>query len=205
MTAPRHFIDIWKMQADGNNQTRLTTSSTDESYPAWSPDGTQIAYIGPEFDSERDVCVMNPDGSNRHPITGIGTTEGNRVSWSSDSARIYFSSQRGPHSWWDVFVMDRDGLNVHAITNDAAADAHAVLSPDGTRIAFCSQRDTPGFHRLFVMNEDGSGITRLTPAVNHNDGTPAWGSPCPALTPALTDLVFETNLNGNGDIYGAAG
>src|SRR5215207_7562639 len=41
--------DLWVMNADGTNQTNLTnTPDTNEGQPAWSPDGTKIAFTGPD-------------------------------------------------------------------------------------------------------------------------------------------------------------
>ena len=52
------------MNADGTDQTRLTNSPASDTYPAFSPDSSQIA-----FDSNRDgndeIYVMNADGTNR--------------------------------------------------------------------------------------------------------------------------------------------
>ena len=143
---------------------------------------------------------MNPDGSNRHPITGVETTEGNSLSWTRDSATIYFSSQRGPNGWWDIYRMNRDGSNVQAITNDAPPDGDPAISPDGSVVAFVSQRDTPGHYRLFVRNALALGpIVRVTPAVNADDGNPSWRAitsvPCP--TPVvLADVQVAASADG---------
>jgi len=57
-------MEIYVMDADGDNQTRLTTDEQFDVVPAWSPDGTQIA-----FSSSDGVVTMAPDGSNPRVLT----------------------------------------------------------------------------------------------------------------------------------------
>jgi TolB protein len=53
------------MNADGSNQTRLTTDPAREFGAAWSPDGTKIAFLR-SLPAERDVYILNADGSDQH-------------------------------------------------------------------------------------------------------------------------------------------
>src|SRR5215211_1820570 len=60
--------DIWVMDADGTSQTNLTnTSDTNEGQPAWSSDGTRIAFTSDRDDvgDFTDLWVMDADGSNQ--------------------------------------------------------------------------------------------------------------------------------------------
>ena len=54
--------DVWTINADGTDLTRLTHSPAFEFDPSWSPDGTQIAYRSDRGD-ESEVWVMNADGT----------------------------------------------------------------------------------------------------------------------------------------------
>jgi len=65
--------DIWVMDADGTNKTRLTTDSAWENYATWSPDGTAIAYL-----KNGNIWSMNADGNAQTQITfsgGIGSLD----------------------------------------------------------------------------------------------------------------------------------
>lgn len=75
------------------------------------------------------------------PIPGprIASTEG----------KIAFVSDRSGHE--DIYLMDRDGSNPVAITNDEAEDSQPAWSPHGNRIAFISNRARGGSPQLFLM------------------------------------------------------
>jgi TolB protein len=59
------------MNADGSNPTRLTSPTTPNGAPSWSPDGTRIAY-----EQNGDIWVMNIDGSRNIQITSGFWTDG---------------------------------------------------------------------------------------------------------------------------------
>jgi TolB protein len=62
---------------------------------------------------------------------------------------------------WDVWVMNADGSDVHALTDTPGQDYPSAWSPDGKRIAFFSRRASADGD-TFVMNADGSGVRRIT-------------------------------------------
>jgi len=180
-------FEIYVMDADGSNQTRLTTSPGTDAEAAWSPDGTQIAFRS-ERDGNSEIYVMDADGSNQTRITDDPARDA-RPSWSPDGTQIAFQSDRDGD--FEIYVMAPDGSGVTALTDDPGTDANPAWSPDGTQLVFNSDRD--GDHDIYVMAADGSGVTPLTddPAADSN---PAW-------SPDGTQIAFTSNRDANNEIY----
>jgi Tol biopolymer transport system component/tRNA A-37 threonylcarbamoyl transferase component Bud32 len=167
---------IYVMNADGSGQTRLTNRRGRS--PAWSPDGTHIAFERVVRNDE--IYVMNADGSGQTNMTNNPASSDYGPAWSPDGLRIAFTSKRDGDA--EIYVMNADGSGVTRLTNNPAHDCSPSWSPDGRRIAFHSDRD--GDAEIYVMNADGSGLTRLTdnPA---DDWIPAW-------SPDGTRIAFES-------------
>ena len=123
-----HFIgefglssEIYVMDADGNNQRRLTNNRKSDSSPSWSPDGKWIVFSADRKGDNvnYEIYVMDADGNNQRRLTN------NRVhdtspSWSSDGKRIVFSSYRDGNG--EIYVMDNDGENQQKLTNNPGND-----------------------------------------------------------------------------------
>ena len=181
--------DIYVMDADGANTTRLTNNPASDFGPAWSPDGTKIAFVSSrEGFGNDEIFQMDADGSN--PIRLTNDSAGDYdPAWSPDGTKIAFTSTRDGNS--EIYVMNANGSNPIRLTNDSATDYGPAWSPDGTKIVFASDRD--GNFEIYVMDADGSDPANLTnnPA---DDADPTW-------SPDGAKIAFETLRNGNQDIY----
>jgi Tol biopolymer transport system component len=156
-TAPEPGIYV--MQADGSKVRRIATSSTTfAEFPAWSPDGKQVAFVdtrvaGDLPDSRLDV--VNRDGTGRHEVTA-GVAGSTRVAWSPDGAWILFFGS----SNCDLCAIHPEGSGMHqlaALSPDSTAGfGFPSWSPDGLRIAFEREQS------IVVMRADGSNQVALT-------------------------------------------
>jgi hypothetical protein len=115
--------DIWVMNADGTEDTPLTSGPAIDNAPAWSADGEQLLFDRKEGGSGLTIWTMNADGTDQRPLAG-----GAAPDWSPAGNRIAF--QRGLQIW----VMDADGGSERSITADVPGyQLSATWSPTGER------------------------------------------------------------------------
>jgi Tol biopolymer transport system component len=162
---------ICVMNADGTNlvsiENGLGYGGTDGG-ANWSPDGTKIAFSSGR-NGDREIFVMNSDGSNTINLTNYGAAWDDGPIWSPDGEKIAFNSYRDGN--FEIYVMNADGTNPHNLTNHPATDNNPVWSLDGTRIMFVSERD--GNSEIYVIDSDGNNLVRLTENAA-NDYSPVW-------------------------------
>lgn len=156
---------IYVVNRDSTNVRRLTYTEARHDEPAWSPDGSRIAFTRQVFGEGADVWMMNIGGSEEVNITddlGIGNFRS--PSWSPKlndiEYRIVFSGEiNGETHLWS---MRDDGTNKVQLTFDAQTiNTEPDWSPDGKSIVFV--RSGPAlFGDLFIISSQGGLATNLT-------------------------------------------
>lgn len=193
--------EINAIQSDGLNHTLLLSEPMLIMGLVPSPDGEQIAFWGcpGSLSSDcsagkgLDVWVVNWDGLNLRNLTEDSAANDSHPDWSPDGEQIVFDSERSGNP--QVYVMNSDGSNPRALTDDPGQNTEPKWSPDGQWIAYhCSQE---GETRICVIAMNGASP----------DGQPA-GEPIAGTTPvwspgSLEDgarLAFLCFQDGHSDI-----
>jgi dipeptidyl aminopeptidase/acylaminoacyl peptidase len=196
------FNDLLVMNADGSGRVRLTSHFGSVSGPAWSPDGSKIAFASDQS-GRSEIYVVNADGSHLVQLT---TTGGFAPSWSPDGTRIAVGIKitdvlQEP----SAFVMDAaDGGNVVPLM----PGEDPAWSPDGSVIALATCPTVvcdPDGYRLTLIHPDGSGAATLDAVTGAHE--PAWapdGSRIALRREMPENLfggIYTVNPDGSGIVH----
>jgi TolB protein len=177
----RGDLDVYVMNADGTDQTAITSDDNEDIDPTWSPNGKLIAFNRfPADFSGCEVYVMNADGSGVRQLTHGGTPYDFGGIWSPDGKQIAFKSNRDGDD--DLYVMNADGTGIKQITNIGWAAAVTAWSPNGKQLAFIGYYDytqlgDAGDTEIYVVNVGDGKISQLTDNQVDDEGDHAGWSP----------------------------
>ncbi len=135
-----------------NGYTQLTTDVGGTS-PAWSADGSQLAFVGLERNNKRGIYTIKVDDpASMQIVLKAGTFAS--PAWSPDGRKLAFASSRY-RDLPDVFVVDSDcrlrcDREMMQITNELVVDTIPVWSPNQSQIAFLSDRS--GDYEIYMLD-----------------------------------------------------
>ena len=162
------YGDVWIMNGDGSDPVNLTQGRHCAS-PAWSPDGTKIAYIYlddyPRGRYGGEIWLMDADSGNPQQLTD-DSIDKTSLSWSADGSSIYYvlawtaamteESEAGQRNGPDAFVMALDGNGSSLVDwREVPHFRYSSRSPDGTKEAVIVLRekgDEENLARLYVSD-----------------------------------------------------
>ncbi len=152
-------VDIYSMRPHGGGVRNLTNDAHPDFQPAWSPDGTTIAFVSLHVGSSHlnQLYTRDPHGGQRTRLTDLKAGNVLEPAWSPDGDRIAFYVSFGGAIDDEIYIVDADGSDLARITNNTRSDSNPAWSPDGTRLAFV--RDGT----ISTMDPDGTDVQRLTP------------------------------------------
>jgi TolB protein len=175
--ANRDVQEIYIADYDGANARRVTTTTTLNITPVWSPDSEAIAYTsyrstGPTgLGTFQDIIVSYITiGKRDTPAQGSPQRQNYLPVYSPDGSKIAFTSNRDGNP--EIYVMNaKDGGGLRRMTNNPGIDVTPTWSPSGNQLAWVSDRT--GQPHIYIMNADGTGQRSL---INEYCDRPTWSS-----------------------------
>jgi len=165
----RGNLEIFRIDRDGSNLRRLTTSGGIDTNPAWSPRGDRIAFTSSRSGSPQ-IYVMRRDGSGLRRLTFNGNYN-TAPAWSPDGRWIAYET-RVSGKQFDIWLIDPEGEVNLPIVSHRRSDESPSWSPDSRKIAFSSTRR--GRADVYVVDANGENLRRLTQGQGENL-QPDWG------------------------------
>lgn len=154
---------IFTVARDGTDERKLTFDGANQ-YPAWSKDGTKIAFSS-NRSGEFEIWTMNPDGTDPQQITN-GEPGGSFVpDWSYDGTRIAYAYLDPVVGHPEVWVMNANGTQQTRLTNTPPSGSftwslHPTWEPGDERIYYASTAS--GTSQVWGMYSNGLGQEQKT-------------------------------------------
>jgi len=208
-------IHIFTRWADGSHRVDLGAGLS----PAFSPDGSRIAFLRDAGEGRFELAVMDANGSNEQDLRAIPPSAvpvrfemGDAgPTWSPDGDAIAFASPppgEQQSGLADLYVIGADGANETRLTDDGRS-LEPAWSPDGQRIAFVRGGPVDRFaphsrDDLFVIGRDGSDPHAL---YTDPDGVdwPSWAPDGSAIVVAGPTSLIRISVDGSARVVADGG
>jgi TolB protein len=172
--------------ADGFNPQTVVTSNEPIISPAWSPDGTRLAYVS--FENRKPIVYVQNLLTGQRRVLANYPGSNSAPAWSPDGKRLAVVLTKDGIS--QIYLINPDGTGLKRLTHSGAIDTEPSFSPDGEWILFTSDRGgSPQIYRIAV---NGGSTVRFTFEGDYNVS--------PHYSPDGKSFVFITRRQGRFNV-----
>ncbi len=173
--------------SDGFNPQNALVSREPIISPAWSPDGTKLAYVS--FEARKPVIYVHAVATGQRVPVANFKGSNSAPSWSPDGRQLAITLSRDGNS--QVYLINADGSNARRLTQSSGIDTEPEFSPDGATIFFTSDRG--GGPQIYRMPVGGGDAQRVTFKGDYNIS--------PRISPDGKVLAYVSRRGGRFQVY----
>ncbi|MES2283133.1 MAG: Tol-Pal system beta propeller repeat protein TolB [Pseudomonadota bacterium] len=173
---------LWVADSDGESAQSALASPEPIISPAWSPNGSQLAYVS--FESRKPVIYAHDVASGKRRLLANFRGSNSAPAWSPDGRQIVATLSRDGGS--QLYALDANGGEPRRLTQSSSIDTEPAFSPDGRFIYFVSDRG--GAPQVYRMTASGGGVERVTFNGSYNIS--------PAISPDGRWLAYVSRVGG---------
>ncbi|MBS1186152.1 MAG: tolB [Burkholderiaceae bacterium] len=173
--------------ADGDSVQVALRSNEPIISPAWSPDGTKVAYVS--FEHKKPVVIVQNLVTRQRTVVANYKGSNSAPSWSPDGSRIALALSRDGLT--QVYVTNADGSGLRRLTNTYGIETEPRFSADGKSIYFTSDRS--GGPQIYRMSVHGGHAERITFKGSYNIS--------PRVSPDGKTLAYISRREGGFNLY----
>jgi len=156
VTKRGNLHELQVADADGANAQTVFRSREPIMSPAWSPDGSRLAYVA--FEAKKPVIYIQELATARRTVLANFKGSNSAPAWSPDGSQLAIVLTKDGSS--QIYAINADGSGLKRLTRSDAIDTEPSWSPDGRYILFTSDRG--GSPQIYRMPAYGGEAVRLT-------------------------------------------
>ena len=184
-SGPRY--NLWVADADGENAQSALASPEPVISPAWSANGTQLAYVS--FESRKPVVYVHEVATGRRRLLANFRGSNSAPAWAPDGRTLAVTLSREGGS--QLYTIDAGGGEPRRLLQSSAIDTEPVFAPDGRSIYFTSDRG--GSPQIYRVPATGGTPERVTFGGSYNIS--------PTISPDGRHLAFITRVQGQFKLH----
>ena len=173
--------------ADGEGTNVALRSNEPIISPAWSPDGTRVAYVS--FENKKPVVYVQNLVTRQRTVLANYKGSNSAPSWSPDGTRLVLALSRDGST--QSYIVNADGTGLRRLTSSSGIDTEPQFSADGQSIYFTSDRS--GGPQIYKMSVSGGDAQRVTFKGAYNIS--------PRVSPDGKTLAYISRRDGGFQLY----